>query len=262
MKGLDGKVALVTGGGKGIGRSIALALSARGVRVVVTGRDEKALGETVGEIAYGGGKARHLCGDVRDPAHAAAAIDRAVEVFDGLDIVVANAGQSGRADLGGDDLARAEAILATNLMGAYYTFDAAAKRMKGPGRLVATSGVLAELGVAGYAASRAGGAGVLGLVRATADELAPRRITCNAVVCGWVDTPASERAIRELAAAQGKTEEEAKAAAVAPLGRLLEPEEVAELVVFLCSSAGDGITGQAISIGGGAARGGAPTSRG
>ncbi|MCW5833625.1 MAG: SDR family oxidoreductase [Labilithrix sp.] len=264
MKGLDGKVALVTGGGKGIGRSIALALSARGVRVVVTGRDEKALGETVGEIAYGGGKARHLCGDVRDPAHAAAAIDRAVEVFDGLDIVVANAGQSGRADLGGDDLARAEAILATNLMGAYYTFDAAAKRMKGPGRLVATSGVLAELGVAGYAASRAGGAGVLGLVRATADELAPRRITCNAVVCGWVDTLSASEA-RDPASRRGaekrKTEEEAKAAAVAPLGRLPSPRRSPSSSSSSARPRYDGSRARR-SRRGGAARGGAPTLRG
>ncbi|MBX3207861.1 MAG: SDR family oxidoreductase [Labilithrix sp.] len=254
MKGLDGKVALVTGGGKGIGRSIALALAARGVRIVVTGRDEKALGETVGEIAYGGGKARHLAGDVRDAAHLSAAVERAVEVFGGLDIVIANAGQSGRVELGGDDLARAEAIVSTNLMGAYYTFNAAAKRMKGPGRLVATSSVLAKFGVSGYAAYCASKAGILGLVRATAEELGPRKITCNAVVPGWVDTAMSDDGIREIAASQGTTEEAAKAAAVAafPLGRFLEPEEVAELVVFLCSSAGEGITGQAISICGGA----------
>jgi NAD(P)-dependent dehydrogenase (short-subunit alcohol dehydrogenase family) len=252
MKGLDGKVALVTGGGKGIGRSIALALAARGVRVVVTGRDEKALGETVGEIAYGGGKARHLAGDVRDPAHLGAAVGRAVDVFGGIDIAIANAGQSGRVDLG-DDLGRAEAILGTNLLGAYYTFHAAAPRMKGPGRLLATSSVLAELGIAGYSAYCASKAGIHGLVRATAQELGARKITCNAIVPGWVDTDMSERNIREMAKATGKSESEEKAAAIAnlPLGRFLEPEEVAELVVFLCSSAGDAITGQAIAIGAG-----------
>jgi NAD(P)-dependent dehydrogenase (short-subunit alcohol dehydrogenase family) len=253
MKGLDGKVALVTGGGKGIGRSISLALAARGVRVVVTGRDERTLGETVGEIAYGGGKARHVPGDVRDPAHIEAAVDRAVEVFGGLDIVIANAGQSGRVALG-EDLARAEAIINTNLMGAYYTFSAAAKRMKGPGRLLATGSAHAKLGAAGYAAYCASKAGLLGLVRATAHELAPRKITCNALVPGWVDTEASETILRDIASAQGKPKEEAKAAAAAtlPLGRLLDPEEVAEVCVFLCSSSAAGITGQAISIGGGA----------
>src|SRR3954468_21803377 len=115
MQTLEGKTALVTGGGEEMGRAIALALSARGVRIVVTGREEKALGETVGEIAHGGGKARHLAGDVRDPAHVSAAVGRAFEVFGGLDIVVANAGQSGRIELGADP-ERAAALVQANLM--------------------------------------------------------------------------------------------------------------------------------------------------
>jgi NAD(P)-dependent dehydrogenase (short-subunit alcohol dehydrogenase family) len=250
IKGLEGKVALITGGGKGIGRSIALALAARGVRIVVTGRDERALGETVGEIAYGGGKARHLAGDVRDAAHLAAAVDRAIEVFGGLDIVVANAGQSGRVELGGD-LARAEAILSTNLLGAYTTFHAAASRMNGPGRLIAMSGDLATVAAPGRAAECASKAGILGLVRATALELAPRKITCNAVVPGWIDSATSESHLFEDARVSGRSAEETKAAALAGTapGRLLEPEEVAELVVYLCSPSADGITGQAIAIG-------------
>jgi short-subunit dehydrogenase involved in D-alanine esterification of teichoic acids len=113
MRTLEGKTALVTGGGQEIGRAIALALSARGVRVVVTGREEKALGETVGEIAHGGGKARHLAGDVRDPAHLAAAVARAIDVFGGLDLVIE-----------------------TDPMGASYTFKAAAPRLTGGGRLI------------------------------------------------------------------------------------------------------------------------------
>ena len=214
MRTLEGQTALVTGGGKGIGRAIALALSARGVRVVVTGREEKALGETVGEIAHGGGKARHLAGDVRDPAHLAAAVERASSVFGGLDLVIANAGQSGRSELGGD-LARAEAILHTNRMGVYYTFNAAVPRMKGRGRLLTVRRAPAELGGAGQAASSASDAAVLGLCRALAVDLAPKKITCNAIIAGRV-----------------------------------EPEEVAQLVVFLCGAGADSITGQAIAIGG------------
>jgi 3-hydroxybutyrate dehydrogenase len=256
MKGLEGKVALVTGGGKGIGRAISLRLAAGGARVLVTGRDEKALGETVGEIAHGGGKARHLAGDVRDPAHLASAVKKAVEAFssDGLDIVIANAGQSGRVDLGSPDLDRAEAILRTNLMGAYYTFNAAIPQVKSGGRLIATSSVLAKFGVPGYAAYCASKAGILGLVRAMAHEMGDRKITANAIVPGWVDTDMSELGLSEIAKAEGKTKEEVKATAVTrfPLGRFLEPSEVAELVAFLCSPAADGITGQAISICGGA----------
>ncbi len=254
MKGLDGKVALVTGGGKGIGRAIALALAAKGVRVVITGREEKALGETVGEIAYGGGKARHLAGDVRDPAHLEAAVAKAVEVFGGLDIAIANAGQSGRIDLGDGDLGRAEAIIGTNLIGAYYTFHAAVPKMKGPGRLIATSSVLGKFGVPGYAAYCASKAGILGLVRATAHEVAKKGITCNAIVPGWVDTKMSDIGLEEIASATGRSRGEVKKDAVAafPLGRFLEPEEIAEVVLFLCSKGADGITGQAISVCGGA----------
>jgi NAD(P)-dependent dehydrogenase (short-subunit alcohol dehydrogenase family) len=252
MKGLDGKVALVTGGGKGIGRAVALALSARGVRVIVTGREEKALAETVGEIAFGGGKARHVAGDVRGPQHAERSVARAIETFGGLDFVIANAGQSGRVDLG-QELERAEAILQTNLMGAYYTFHAAAPKMAGPGRLIAMSSVLGKFGVPGYAAYCASKAGLLGLVRACAHELGPRRITANAIVPGWVSTAMSDAGIDEIALSQGKTRDEAlkEALSAFPLGRFLEPEEIAELVCFLCSTAGDGITGQALSICGG-----------
>src|SRR5688572_5503975 len=88
MRSLEGQVALVTGGGAALGRASALALAARGVRIVVTGPGEKALGETVGEIAHAGGKARHVVGDPRDAAHLATAAARALEVFGGLDIVV------------------------------------------------------------------------------------------------------------------------------------------------------------------------------
>jgi NAD(P)-dependent dehydrogenase (short-subunit alcohol dehydrogenase family) len=253
MRNLDGQVALVTGGGKGIGRAIALAFAAKGVRVVITGREEKALGETVGEIAHGGGKARHLAGDVRDAAHLDAAVTRAIETFGGLDIVVANAGVSGRVDLG-DDITRAKAILETNLGGAYNTFHTAAPRMKGPGRLIATSSVLAKFGVPGYAAYCASKAGILGLVRATAHEVAKKKITCNAIVPGWVETDMAEAGLREIAAAVGKTRDEVKKDAVAafPLGRFIEPEEVADLVLYLSSSAADAVTGQAIAICGGA----------
>jgi 3-oxoacyl-[acyl-carrier protein] reductase len=217
MKGLDGKVALVTGGGRGLGRHLALALAARGVKLVVTGRNEKALGETVGEIAYGGGKARHLVGDVRDPSHLAAAVVRAVEVFGTIDFAVAAAGKVARVELGAD-AKRADEILATNLMGVYYTFEAAVVRMKGPGRLLVANvrdGVWDRAeDTPGYAAYASSKAGLLGLVRRSAYELAPRRITCNAIIAGSEETF----------------------------------DRVAELGAFLCSSSGDGMTGQAIAI--------------
>jgi len=249
------RVALVTGGGSGIGRAIALALSARNIAVVVSGRTEKALGEVVGEITFGGGKGRHAVADVRSHADMVKAVDKARDAFGRLDIVVANAGISGRMALGAaDGPARAKDIFDTNVLGTYHTFDAAAPHLTAGGRLIAVSSVLAKFGVPEYAAYCASKAAVLGMVRATAHEVASRKITCNAVVPGWVDTDMAESGIRDIAAGLGKTPEETRAEAekAVPIGRFLVPEEIAAFVVFLCGRDADGITGQALSVCGGA----------
>jgi NAD(P)-dependent dehydrogenase (short-subunit alcohol dehydrogenase family) len=251
---LDGQVAIVTGGGKGIGRAIALELSAAGACVLVTGRDERALGETVGEIAHGGGQARHLVGDVREDSHARAAAARAMETWARLDVVVANAGMAGTLHMGGgrDDgrISRARAILETNLLGTYQTFDAALSVMRGPGRLVAISSVLGKFGAPGQAAYCASKAGLHGLMRAVAVEVGPRAITCNAVCPGWVDTEMARARIADLAAEAGASYEQTRQAAqqALPLRRFVEPEEVARFVAFLCSPSAAAITGQALSI--------------
>jgi len=258
---LAGRVALITGGGKGIGRAIALELSGRGARVLVTGRDERALGEVVGEIAHAGGQARHVVGDVRDDHHVRAAVARAVEIWGRFDIAVANAGIAGTVKMGegGDGasaerLARARAIVETNLFGTYTLFDAAAAAMQGPGRLLAISSVLGKFGAAGQAAYCASKAGLHGLVRAVALEVGSRGITCNAVCPGWVDTKMARTRLAELAAGSGKAL--AKVADEAreelPIGRFVTAEEVSQLVAFLCSPSADAITGQALSVCGGA----------
>jgi NAD(P)-dependent dehydrogenase (short-subunit alcohol dehydrogenase family) len=169
-KALSGQVALITGGGSGVGRAVSLALGARGVRVVVAGRDERPLGETVGEIAYGGGKARHLVADVREPAQVQAAVARAIEVFGGLDLVVSAAGLASDGEPG--------EVLATNLIGAHATFKAALDAMKGGGTLLAAGRALDASLSPAHAAARAG---VVALVHALATELRPKGITCNAI---------------------------------------------------------------------------------
>lgn len=251
VKDLSGKRAWVTGGGKGIGRAIAHALAARGARVLVTGRDERALAAVVGEIASAAGSARHRVCDVRDPDALEAAAAHAESLFGGLDVVVANAGISARIPIG-EERARARDVLETNLFGAYSTFAAALPRMSGPGRLVAVSSELATVGAPGYAAYCASKAGVLGLVRALARETAPRRITVNAIVPAWVDTEMADDRLAEIGRATGRTPAEVKADAVkgAALGRFLDPAEVGALAAFLAGPAADAITGQAMSIGG------------
>lgn len=191
MRSLEGRTALVAGGDTGAGRALALALSARGVRIVTTGRDEKALGITIGEVVHGGGKARHLAGDPRDAAHLTAAVERAIEVFGGLDIVIVV-----EADV---DAKNVE-----------YTFSAAAPRVRSPGRLLVAS-VRTE-GAAEALSS---------LVRERAASGLAGRITCNAIV---IDAPAPDDAHDDVAIA------------------------VAELAVYLCGRAADGITGQTIAI--------------
>jgi 3-oxoacyl-[acyl-carrier protein] reductase len=250
---LEGQVAIITGGGRGIGRAVALELAGRGARVVLSGRHERALGEVVGEIAHAGGQARHLAGDVRDEAHGRALVARATETWGRLDIVVANAGQTAEARLGGGSGSEARGVMETNLFGTYYVFDAALVALRSPGRLVAISSVLGKFGAAGQAAYCASKAGIHGLVRAVALEVGQRQITCNAVCPGWVDTEMARGRLASMAASAGKPVEEVVRAArdEVPIGRFVDAEEVARFVAFLCSPAGSAITGQALSICGG-----------
>lgn len=258
---LAGHVAVISGGGKGIGRAIALHLAAQGVRVLLTGRDEHALAETVGEIAFGGGQARHLAGDVRDYAHVRAAVDRALEVWRRLDVAVANAGTTGTVRMGEGarggspaGLATIREILDTNLLGTIHLFDAAAAAMNGPGRLIAISSVLGKFGVPGQSAYCASKAGVHGLVRAVALEVAARGITCNAICPAWVDTDMARQRIGQMAAREGKGYDAMVSSVLGavPTGRFVEAPEIAETVAFLCSTGASSITGQALSVCGGA----------
>ncbi|MDB4936193.1 MAG: gluconate 5-dehydrogenase [Labilithrix sp.] len=144
---LDGKTAIVTGGGSVVGRAVALALAARGVNIVVTGRDEKALGETVGEVVHGGGKARHVAGDLGDASHLSNVLARATEVFGAPSIVVA-----------ADDASVEQSL---KFFGS---------------RLVEPGSLLAVVAVDAHDDDR-----VLSMSRALARDVAAKRTTCNAI---------------------------------------------------------------------------------
>jgi NAD(P)-dependent dehydrogenase (short-subunit alcohol dehydrogenase family) len=251
---LVGRVALVTGASRGIGRAIALALAEEGARVALAARSLDRLEALAEPLNRGDRRALALRCDVTDPSQVAAAMDGITRTWGALHILVNNAGISGRTPLGSDSEKLWRQILETNLTGPFLVTRAALGLMEsGWGRLVNISSVLGRFGVPGYAAYCASKHGLIGFTRALALELASRGITVNAICPGWVATEMAERGIRESAGALGMDAETFREQALqeVPLGRFIAPEEVARLVVFLASEDASGITGQAYNLCGG-----------
>ncbi|HEX4525479.1 MAG TPA: SDR family NAD(P)-dependent oxidoreductase [Gaiellaceae bacterium] len=236
MNRLAGKHVVVTGAGTGIGRAIAQRLAAEGARLTLLARNESRLRDVVPSATS------RTC-DVRDPDQVRAAIDGP------LDALVANAGLGGPNEPGAED--RFDDIVQTNLYGTYWCARAAEPHLADGGRIVVTSSILARIGVPGYTAYCASKAGLLGLVRSLAAELAPRRIQVNAICPGWVDT---SMAWEGLDAFEGLTRDEAfeRAMQEVPLRRMSRPEEIAGTVAWLLSDDAIGVTGQAIDHNNGA----------
>jgi NAD(P)-dependent dehydrogenase (short-subunit alcohol dehydrogenase family) len=236
VKRLEGKHAVVTGAGTGIGRAIAQRLHAEGARLTLLARDESRLRDVVP-----GATTRSV--DIRDRDAVLAAIDEP------LDFLVANAGIGGPNESGDGD--RFDDIVQTNLYGTYWCARAAERHLPEGGRIVVTSSILARIGVAGYTAYCASKAGLLGLVRSLAAELAPRAIQVNAIYPGWVNTA---MAWEGLSVWPGLTQDEAWEIAEqeVPLRRMSEPEEIAGTVAWLLSADALGVTGQAIDHNNGA----------
>ncbi len=238
-------MALVTGASRGIGRAVALALAARGARVVVGYHSRaEAAGAVVAEIAQAGGTACALGGDVARREEADALVAAAQERFGRLDVLVNNAGRTrdGLLLRMGDDAWRE--VLAADLDGAFYCLRAAARIMlrQRSGRIVNIASVAGTVGNAGQANYSAAKAGLIGLTRAAAAELAPRQITVNAVAPGFIETDmtsALSPAVRQAAAAR------------VPLARFGRPEDVAEAVCYLASPAAAYVTGTVLVVDGG-----------
>ncbi len=249
---------LVTGGGSGIGRQIALALAKGGAHVVVAGRRQPALAETV-HLAHGlPGRVSAQVMDVRERRATAAAVDAAVASLGGkLDVLVNNAGVGGPNACGIDGPDRWNEIIRTNLDGMFHVTIAALPALVDGGRVINVSSVLGKFGVPGYTAYCASKHGVIGFTKALAMELAPRRITVNCICPGWVETDMARDGMELMARGLGVPYEEARQRALGdvPLGRMVEPEEVGALVVYLASAGAAAMTGQAVSLCGGATMG-------
>src|SRR5437762_10336270 len=242
---LAGQVAVVTGGSRGIGRSVALALGAAGATIVVNYREqEAAAAETVAGIAAAGGTAVAVRFDVGDADAVRVAMQNIVEEHGRVDVLVNNAGVSIDTlllRLKDEDW---EHVLRTNLSGVFHCTKAALRAMVRAryGRIVNLTSVVAEMGNAGQAAYGAAKAGVIGLTKSLAREVAARGITVNAVAPGLVETDMT-------AGLDGR--QRSFYTNVIPAGRIATPEDVAAAVAFLASPEAGYITGQVLHVNGG-----------
>lgn len=256
---LKDRVALVTGGGTGIGLAIALAFLGEGARVAIGSRNPAHLKAGDAAAREAGHEVLAIQTDVTDPASVRAAVDGVVSRYGRLDILVNNAGISGRTPITDPDDTRWHAILATNLTGAYLCSKQALRQMRDGehGRIINLSSVLGRFGVPGYAAYCTAKHGIIGFTKALALEVAARGITVNAICPTWVDTDMARQGIVETASVLGITVDEFRRQAIKgiPIQRMVEVSEVGNLAVYLASPQTGGITGQAVNICGGATAG-------
>ena len=249
------KVALVTGGGTGIGKAIAARLAKNGVSVAIASRSRRRIDATADELSAAGLVAIAVQMDVRDKQGVQRCVEQIVAKWGAIHILVNNAGISGLSLIDDADDSKWYDIVDTNLHGMYLVSKAVLKNMPdhSGGRIINISSVLGKFGVPGYTAYCTTKHGMIGFTRALALEVVQRGITVNAICPGWVDTEMAALGIHETAASQGMTPEQFKAAAIAavPIRRFLEADEIAELVGYVASDAARGITGQAMNICGG-----------
>ncbi len=239
---MQGRRALVTGGAKGIGRAIADRLAAEGATVCVLGRDEAALAGSGHDYAVA---------DVTDDATLGAAFQR----LGPFDILVNNAGAAISAPFGRHSRADWDRMLAVNLTGCFVATQIALPAMvaRGWGRIVSVASTASLKGYAYTAAYCAAKHGLLGMTRALAVETARTGVTVNAVCPGFTDTALVDRAVETIVAKTGQTAEAAVAALARgnPQGRLVQPDEVAAAVAFLCRDEAASLTGQSVVVAGG-----------
>jgi NAD(P)-dependent dehydrogenase (short-subunit alcohol dehydrogenase family) len=249
---LHGRHAVVTGAGRGIGAAIAVRLAGEGARVTLLSRTQSQLDQVAATL---GGSAQTVRADITDAHSLRQGFAQAVQSFGPVDILINNAGQARSAALHRAPEELWDAMLAINLTGTYHAIRAVLPAMieRGFGRIVnvaSTAGIHGYPYVTAYCAAKHG---VIGLTRALALEVAQRHITVNAVCPGYTETGLVEQTIANIRQATGRSAEAARAALTRnnPQGRLVQPDEVAHAVAWLCLPGAESITGQSIAIAGG-----------
>jgi 3-oxoacyl-[acyl-carrier protein] reductase len=239
---LQDKRALVTGASGGIGRALSLELARHGTDLVLVARREDKLAAVAAEIAKLGRRAEIVIGDVTDADARHRAIEVAQEKFGGLDVLVNNAGVLKDRSLRKMTLDDWHAVIQTNLTGVFHCCKYAAEVLRDGGRVVSIASVAGLVGINGQANYAAAKAGVIGMTRSLAKEFARRGITVNAVAPGVVQTPMLGEIKPEVMAEYLKQ---------IPVGRLAQPDDVANVVLFLASEETGYVTGQVIPVTGG-----------
>lgn len=255
---LDGKTAVVTGGGQGIGAAVVRLLAGEGARVVVAGRTLSKVEGIAEELRAEGREVWAAACDVSDPASITRLAAVARETLGPVDILVNNAGVALAAPIGRTTLEEWEDTLRINATGPFLCLQAFLPDMleRHWGRVINVASMAGLEGaryIAAYAASKHA---LVGLTRAAAAEVAGSGVTVNAVCPSYVETPMTEATIENIVRKTGRSTDEARSAILAtmPAGRLIQPEEVAQAVLRLAADASGSINGQAVVLDGGAAR--------
>lgn len=258
MTDLEGRAAVVTGGGRGIGRAVARALAGAGASVLVTARTEEEIAAVADELRGEGHEAHAVPCDVTEPDEVDALAAAARERVGPVDVLVNNAGVAGSQPFHRLGLEEWQRTLRVNATGSFLCTKAFLPDMleRGWGRVVmmaSTAGLTGGRYIAAYSASKHA---VMGLTRSLAEEVAGRGVTVNAVCPSYVDTPMTDRSVARISEKTGLGEEEARGAlrARSPQERFVTPEEAAHAVLYLCAEEARGVNGASLVIDGGELR--------